>query len=81
MYRGLVAYFSSAVADRLYRSTSPNGGQSWETPVATHIPSNGAPVSLFRLINGHLVLMFNNNVGEGNRWPLSIALSQVGPNT
>ena len=80
---GYLALFRSRFADFIYRSTSPDG-HAWTAPRKTGLPNNNASIQLTKLVNGHLVLAFNNVgsvVSEGKpkagpRKPLSVALSK-----
>ena len=85
----LLQFFRSRLADRVYRSTSADGGQSWSVPEATMLPNNNSSIQACRLSSGRLALIFNRFAfppdqdslewGEARwprtRWPLSIALS------
>lgn len=56
----LLSFFRSRWADRIYRSTSTNGGHTWEKPIATDLMNNNSSIQACRLSNGHLALVFNN---------------------
>ena len=85
----LLQFFRSRLADRVYRSTSADGGQSWSVPEATMLPNNNSSIQACRLSSGRLALIFNRFAfppdqdslewGEARwprtRWPLSVALS------
>ena len=64
-----------------YMRTRPNikaaeshdGGKTWSEPVATQWKNPDAGISMRRLSNGHVILVFNNQ--DNARTPLHIALS------
>lgn len=58
----------------IWRTTSANGGYSWETPVPTPLPNPNSGLDLLRLQDGALVLAFNNSPHK--RTPLCVALSE-----
>ena len=70
----LLSFFRSRKSDFIYRSSSSDGCQ-WTEPTATVLPNNNASVQAFRLQNGHLVIVFDNQ-HKGPRRPISIALSE-----
>lgn len=87
----VLQFFRSRLADRVYRSLSPDDGTTWEPPQAVPLPNNNSSVQALRLHSGRLALIFNRfgldpaqapsrAWGEANwprtRWPLSIALSE-----
>ena len=76
--RHLLAFLRSRASDFIFRSTSSDGC-TWTPAVPTPLPNNNASVQLFRLHDGHLVLVFNNS--RTQRKPLSIALSDDGGRT
>jgi predicted neuraminidase len=77
----LVAFLRSRASDFIYRSTSSDGC-TWTPAVATVLPNNNASVQAFRLLDGHIVIAFDNSSinketrNEGLRKPLSVALSE-----
>jgi predicted neuraminidase len=60
-------------APRLTQTESGDGGESWSSAAATALRNPDAGISMTRLTNGHLVLVFNDS--ESQRTPLSIARS------
>ena len=70
----LLSFFRSRKSDFIYQSSSTDGCQ-WTEPTATALPNNNASVQAFRLQDGHLVLVFDNQ-HKGPRRPVSIALSE-----
>lgn len=57
----------------IWRTTSGDGGWSWEEPVATSLPNPNSGLDLLRLKSGALLLAFNNS--SRRRTPLCLALS------
>ncbi|MFQ5856381.1 MAG: exo-alpha-sialidase, partial [Anaerolineae bacterium] len=57
----------------IWRTTSADGGHSWETPIPTPLPNPNSGLDLLRLKSGALVLAFNNS--SRRRTPLCVALS------
>jgi len=70
----LLSFFRSRKSDSIYQSTSKDGC-TWTKPVATDLPNNNASVQSFRLKDGHIVIIFDNQ-HKGPRRPVSIALSE-----
>jgi len=70
----LLSFFRSRKSDFIYQSSSTDGCQ-WTEPTATVLPNNNASVQAFRLQDGHLVIVFDNE-HKGPRRPVSIALSE-----
>ena len=58
---------------RLLQTTSSDGGHTWSKAVPSSIPNPDAGITMTRLSNGHLVLVFNDS--ETKRTPLSVARS------
>jgi hypothetical protein len=58
---------------RILQAESSDEGRTWSKPVATELKNPDAGISMVRLRNGHLVLVFNDS--ETDRTPLSIARS------
>ena len=56
---GLLAFFRSRWADRIWRSTSDDGGLSWQPPVPTALPNNNSSIQALRLADGRLAMIFN----------------------
>jgi predicted neuraminidase len=54
-------------------SESHDGGKTWSEPVPTQWKNPDAGISMRRLANGHVILVFNNQ--DNARTPLHIALS------
>ena len=86
---GWLQFFRSRLADRIYRSSSPDG-LAWTTPEPIALPNNNSSIHAQRLTSGRLALIFNRfgfepdptaaqEWGEANwprtRWPLSVAIS------
>ena len=78
----LIAFFRSRASDFIDRSDSTDGCH-WSPPQSTGLPNNNASVQALRLLDGSLVMVFNNSSDDrsgasrvaGLRKPLSIALS------
>ena len=69
--------------DGQYKSISPDGGETWSTPVSTQLRGTPAPVAISRIpTTGHLLAIWNNNTdtptahGNRNRRPLTSAISE-----
>ena len=62
---------------RIYRSDSTDGGRSWCEAYPTDMPNNNSGITVARLKDGRLLLVYNP-IGEnwGARTPLSVALSE-----
>jgi predicted neuraminidase len=58
----------------IVRSESNDGGHTWQEGKDTEFPNPNAAVDLLKLKNGHLVLIYNNNMND--RFPLTVALSE-----
>jgi len=58
---------------RLMQTTSHDGGRSWSKAVPSAIANPDAGITMTRLSNGHLILVFNDS--ETKRTPLSVARS------
>lgn len=67
----LVAYLR--VRPNIKSSESHDGGKTWSEPVATQWKNPDAGISMRKLKNGHVLLVFNNQ--DNSRTPLHIALS------
>jgi predicted neuraminidase len=87
---GLLQFFRSRLADRIYISRSDPYGEHWSEPEAIQLPNNNSSIQALRLASGRLAMIYNRFCfepdpvalqpwGEANwprtRWPLSIALS------
>jgi sialidase-1 len=60
-----------------YRSLSKDGGETWDTPVATSLVGTAAPVSISRIpTTGDLLALWNHNPGAKDRNPLTAAISK-----
>ena len=57
----------------LLRSVSRDGGYTWTDAVETPIRNPNSAVDFIRLNNGHLLLVYNDNMND--RTPLSVAIS------
>jgi predicted neuraminidase len=55
----LLAFFRSRWADHIYRTTSLDGGHTWQTPQATLLPNNNSSIQALRLQDGRLAMVFN----------------------
>lgn len=66
----LLAMFRSRHADRIYTSTSGDGGRTWTSPERSGLPNNNSSFQLTQLRNGHLALVYNNATLERDqfRW-------------
>jgi predicted neuraminidase len=60
-------------SQHITRIESRDGGRTWSPAVPTPLKNPGAGISMTRLANGHLVLVFNDS--ETDRTPLSICRS------
>ncbi len=67
----LLAYLR--VRPNIVASESTDGGKSWTTPAPTQWKNPDAGISMTRLQNGHVLLVFNNQ--DNARSPLHIARS------
>ena len=63
----------------IVRSASHDGGHTWEEGRDTPFPNPNAAVDLIRLRNGHILLIYNDNMND--RTPLTVALSTDGERT
>ncbi|HOX38764.1 MAG TPA: exo-alpha-sialidase [Candidatus Brocadiia bacterium] len=61
------------------RAESRDGGRTWTDAVRTKIPNPNSAVDFIKLKNGHLLLVYNDNMCE--RTPLTIAISTDGDKT
>jgi predicted neuraminidase len=57
----------------ILQSESQDGGKTWSEPHPTQFKNPDAGISVRRLRNGHVILVFNNQ--DNSRTPLHIALS------
>ena len=57
----------------IVRTESLDGGHTWSEGKDTKIPNPNAAVDLIKLSNGHLVLVYNDNMND--RDPLTISIS------
>ncbi|MBN2093127.1 exo-alpha-sialidase [candidate division KSB1 bacterium] len=60
----------------LLRSESRDGGYTWSDAVETKFLNPNSAVDFIKLQNGHLLMVFNNNMNE--RSPLTVAISTDG---
>ncbi len=60
-------------SQHITRVESRDGGKTWSAAVPTPLKNPGAGISMTRLANGHLVLVFNDS--QTDRTPLSICRS------
>jgi predicted neuraminidase len=71
----LLAYLRTGGAGgSIWRTTSDDGGWTWQEATPTEFPNPNAGIDLLRLRNGHLVLAFNDS--PSRRTPLCVALSE-----
>ena len=63
----------------IVRSESHDGGWTWSRGVDSEFPNPNAAVDLKRLQNGHLLLVYNDNMAD--RTPLTMAISTDGGKT
>jgi len=61
------------------RSESHDGGHTWSDAVQTAFKNPTSAVAFIQLQNGHLVLVYNDNMNE--RTPLTVAVSTDGDKT
>ena len=88
---GLLQFFRSRLADRVYRSCADIDGEQWSEPEPVLLPNNNSSIQALRLSSGRLAMIYNRFCfepdsvdslpwGEANwprtRWPLSVALSE-----
>jgi predicted neuraminidase len=73
----LLAYLR--VRPKIVASESRDGGRSWTTPAPTRWNNPDAGISMRKLANGHVLLVFNNQ--SDSRTPLHIARSTDGART
>lgn len=57
----------------IVRSESHDGGKTWSQGLETTFPNPNAAVDLLKLANGHLLLVYNDNMHD--RTPLTVAIS------
>ena len=55
----LLGFFRSRWADFIYRTSSDDGGRTWEKPVPTILPNNNSSIQALRLADGRLAMIFN----------------------
>jgi predicted neuraminidase len=67
----LLAYLR--VRPNIKSAESHDGGKTWSEPTATQWKNPDAGISMRKLKNGHVILVFNNQ--DNSRTPLHIALS------
>jgi predicted neuraminidase len=63
----------------MLRSESRDGGYTWSDAVQTKFPNPNSAVDFIKLQNGHLLLVYNNNMND--RTPLTVAVSTDGDKT
>ena len=59
---------------RIHMMTSQDDGRTWSVSEPTELPNNGTSVDWVRLLDGHVVTVFNNS--PERRFPLAAALSR-----
>lgn len=57
----------------IVRSESKDGGRTWSPGTETKIPNPNSAVDLLKLQNGHILLVYNEDMN--NRTPLTVAIS------
>jgi predicted neuraminidase len=55
----LLAFYRSRWADRVYRSASHDGGETWSAPQPTPVPNNNSSIQVIRLASGRLAMVGN----------------------
>jgi predicted neuraminidase len=60
-------------ARRIHIMESPDAGRTWSPSLPTALPNSGTSVDWVRLLDAHVVTVFNNSPDE--RFPLAAALS------
>ncbi len=60
-------------AHRIQRMESFDGGESWTPSTPINLPNSGTSIDQVRLLDGHVVVVFNNS--PTLRFPLTVALS------
>lgn len=63
----------------MLRSESCDGGYTWSNAVETKFPNPNSAVDFIKLQNGHLLLVYNDNMND--RTPLTVAVSTDGDKT
>ena len=63
----------------MVRSESHDGGYSWSPGKDTPFPNPNAAIDFIKLKNGHLLLVYNDNMND--RTPLTVAISVDGDKT
>lgn len=87
----LVAFMRSRAADYIYRSESPDYGNSWTEPKPTALFNNNASISAIKLKSGRIAIAYNPTQIEnpqpntiawpGLRCPIAVSLSEDGGNS
>jgi predicted neuraminidase len=60
----------------ILRCESRDGGYTWSDAVETKFPNPNSAVDFIKLQNGHLLLVYNDNMND--RTPLTVAISTDG---
>ena len=60
----LAAFYRRRQADRVFRSESADGGESWSAPEPTDVPNNNSSISAIRLLDGRVALACNPTNAE-----------------
>ncbi|MCA9428892.1 MAG: exo-alpha-sialidase, partial [Candidatus Omnitrophica bacterium] len=63
----------------LVKMESFDGGDTWTNGVETDFPNPNAATDLIKLKNGHVMLVYNDNMND--RTPLTVAVSTDGGET
>lgn len=58
---------------RIIRAESHDGGMTWSKGEPSQFKNPNAAISFIKLTNGHLVLVYNDSIGERN--PLTVSIS------
>lgn len=70
----LLSFFRDRKSHWIYQSTSSDGC-TWTEPAPTVLPNNNASVQAYRLKDGHIIMIFDNQ-RKGPRRPVTLALSE-----
>ena len=63
----------------MLRAESRDGGRTWSDAVNTEFANPNSAIDFIKLTNGHLLLVYNDNMNE--RTPLTVAISTDGDQT